>query len=105
MVEQSEQLTEFYESYAGWLSQGAPQDAPFKRDEGLCWNLTFFARECGYDTLKLGGEFQTQLTKAGLGVAYPFDDRFGARFSEARARQELHLNTKRIQWVQEHSGQ
>lgn len=97
---QSEELTEFYRSYAIWLEEGAPQWEPFSRTEGLCWSVLYFATHCGYRSEALLHELREQFEAAGLSQGYPFDEG-GMAHSKARTNATMHTNPKRIQWVRE----
>ena len=98
MTKQSEKLTQFYQAYAQWLDDGAPQDAPFTRTCGLCYNLRKSSK-----SLKLLKEMWEQFTSAGLHEDWPFHNSFIEYDQEGNA-DKCHLNPKRNAWVREHAN-
>jgi len=101
-MNQSEQLTEFYNSYKIWLEEGAPDMEPFSRNEGLCFSVQYFSLYCGYAQLDLLGEMNKQFKQAGLFISYPFNGS-GSYFSKEKMERTMHLNPARIKWVMDHA--
>jgi hypothetical protein len=98
---QSAKLTEFYQSYAKWLDEGAPDHKPFSRRFGLCTSFDDFMRD-SYGAIDQAciAELYEQFVAAGLSGNYPFDTHMA--YGEARHLARQHRNPKRIQWVREH---
>lgn len=93
-MEQSKELTAFYDAYLNWLERGAPNYDPFKRSLGLCNNLR---RWMGIVGSAARHEMTTQFKAAGLDESYPFDptEPYGLDFK--------HDNPARIEWVRAHA--
>lgn len=92
----SEQLKAFYKAYAAWLDAGAPQCFPFKRHEGLCYNLRKWS-DCNEE---LSGELLDQFVDADLDWEYPFD----GNWDNYSGDDYKHLNPARVSWVRKHAA-
>lgn len=108
----SDILQQFYNDYAAWLMDGAPEDndSGFSRDAGLCY-LIRHAWHCKEikpcfltitDRLDAKHEFLAQCQSAGLDYSFPFNDSRDEYFHETH-KQKAYLNEKRRQWVFDHS--
>lgn len=90
-------LQDFYDSYAQWLKDDAPEGNPFFRACGLCSNLYFFGG-CDDD---LCYEMSQQFLEADLSDEYPFNGDWDNYVDEIN-RGETHLNEARRKWVFDH---
>lgn len=90
-------LLNFYKAYNQWLSSGAPEDKPFSRKRGLCWNLVYGYAEEGSNLLE---EMIDQFEKAGLNTEYPFDLDMDMYTSSSKVA-IIHKNPKRVKWVKD----
>lgn len=97
---QSEQLTQFYRSYAGWLDDGAKEGMVFYRNHGLCLNLCEWLATADMQD-QLLGEIYDQFKDAGLCTVYPFNERDG--FHREHREHTCYLNEARINWVRQHA--
>lgn len=96
---QSKELTEFYQAYAKWLDEGAPNWEPFRRDCGLCLNLYKYTQE--EELLnRLDKELWQQFEDAGLNVYLPFNIKTSYR--DEKRTQTCFENPLRIKWVRDH---
>lgn len=91
-------LQQFYNAYAAWLDAGAPDDQPFTRHTGLCYNLYKFG---GNNDVRK--EMTRQFEEAGLDSHYPFNDGDVDDYEIRVDDLTQHLNLKRIQWVKDHA--
>jgi hypothetical protein len=107
------ELQAFYNAYALWLNDGAPEihdrkrvgihkvlivTTTFTRDVGLCCNFRRYAMDQGmHDWQALAVEMSDQFERElfPFGGPHKYDD-------EAR-RNVLHLNAERRAWVHKHS--
>lgn len=96
-------LKKFYRAYLEWVVLGAKKShAIFKRDEGLCVNLSRWL--AGQPTSAVEDEelenYQTELfRKAGLDATYPFNNGSGDEFY---AEYKMYQNQARLRWVLDH---
>jgi len=87
----SPDLIAFLKAWYEWATNGAPQNDPFTRGTGLCWNAGIWQG-------RTGSYVHGDLTSSFGGVRFPFgeddyDDRAGARTQ--------HECPKRLAWVRE----
>jgi len=102
MGTQSFELGEFYAAYAHWLDIGAPQDAPFHREYGLCRALDTFTdlmpkhlKNEMHDLLSM--EMRTQFVEANLDIVHPFN--LSIPYYYEGYWKECHKNIMRVNWV------
>lgn len=98
--EQSELLTSFYRAYQDWINAGAPNHKPFRRDKGLCFNLSNFCRDINVEDKAVSKEMNLQFKDAGLSGTIPFC-KYSAYHVEVRTSQ-CHINKERLTWVKDH---
>ena len=100
---QSENLTRFYKAYADWLDDGAPDDEPFSRNDGLCCNLKkVFLFGCDLPTIfRLNCEMRNQFGNTKLNRQFPFGGE--RKYLRENLRGTMHLNPLRVKWVREHA--
>lgn len=97
-------LKAFYNAYNDWVEQGAiTTHSTFDRAEGLCFNLTKWARQQGLPAVELVDTLKGEFVSTGLDEEFPFDvtDYWGRSptFVDARLAAAQHLNPKRMAWV------
>lgn len=100
MSKQSKELTKFYQEYALWLDEGAPNRIPFWKIHGLCASLA----DMDWPDeiyMRVKDEMKQQFFNARLSMVYPFNKGYEDFDNEAKFR-TIHLNQKRIQWVLDH---
>lgn len=100
MSKQSKELTKFYKEYALWLDEGAPNQLPFWRQNGLCASLA----DMDWPNeiyMRVKDEMNQQFVNAHLYMVYPFNGSSASFYKEACSK-TLHLNKKRIDWVLNH---
>jgi len=101
----SPELKSFYQAYTAWLDDGAPEDAPFSRCNGLCSNLIRFMKQQAVSLAQcwpLANELEQQFDSRGLSDSYPFGD--VEEYENECNANECHLNPLRIAWVKEHAA-
>lgn len=103
---QSKELTEFYQAYATWLDDGAPEGQVFSRKDGLCDNLYEYCTSKGMRRLwaELDAEMMEQFSAAGLHSIYPFNHGRSASYCSASNHDRHYLNPRRIAWVKAHAN-
>ena len=88
-------LLQFLIAYIKWLHTGA-RGVEFKRNTGLCSNLRrYFDYSKEEVLIHMCNLFEAQ----GLDRTYPFNE-FPFQFSDEVLSSTVHLNPKRIHWVQ-----
>jgi hypothetical protein len=108
MVNQSVELTGFYRMYRAWLNMGAPPSRIFQRSNGLCIALAGYTEQLGMRSANhevLSNEMDTQFIIAGLNPNFPFNEKLpdgGNTYWCERETRTMHLNPKRIKWVEDH---
>lgn len=97
MSVQSKELTYFYREYNKWLQNGAPNEAPFCREEGLCFSLNTLM---GYkESILAEVELRNQFRVNCLHYLFPFgEENFYMRTDNSTQ----HLDPLRIKWVEDH---
>ena len=101
----SETLQAFYVAYKQWLDDGAPiNDLAFDREDGLCWCLNMYLMQSdsllNSEKSVIREEMTNQFIEANLDESYPFGPRNVFTRDEINA--AMHLNKKRIAWVNNH---
>lgn len=98
-MEQSEDLTAFYQAYLEWVEDGAPErnGLGFCRMFGLCHNASKYAMNRLRDDQSIWFEMQAQFKGVGLEEYYPFGGR-EAYISE----DDCTKNYQRMKWVRDH---
>lgn len=97
-MEQSQELHNFYLAYKKWLDDGAPEGKPFSRTFGLCYSIIQYSRKDHLGSI-LTDEITKQFIDARLQNKYPFGKMVYEQEHEYRT---MHLNKKRIKWVNDH---
>lgn len=102
---QSELLTQFYQAYFKWVSEGAEEDIMFSRSYGLCFNIrVWVTRTMSLNSIDsfydLQSEMEKQFNHAGLAYEYPFGGQ--GVYNEEQTSGTLHQNKQRLAWVQSH---
>lgn len=100
-------LSEFYKSYAEWLSKGAPNYMPYDRHSGLCRALDTFCMRRGMNTLDryyLIDQQDKLFTDAGLNVSFPFHDGDLNQYHYETILGTCHQNVQRVNWVHAHAN-
>lgn len=100
-------LTEFYKSYAEWLSKGAPQNMPYWRESGLCLALKVFCWKLGMTVTerhRLCDEQNKLFTDAGLNDSFPFHNGEMTDYHYECTRHECYKNVQRVNWVHAHAN-
>lgn len=92
-------LQDFYDRYAQWLNEDAPEGNPFNRAWSLCTNLYFFS-DCDDDVCY---EMSKQFNAAGLSHDFPFNVDW-EDYSKGVSCDETYLNDKRRKWVFDHAS-
>lgn len=94
-------LKGYYQAYADWLDNGAPEFEPFNRGLGLCHNVDFY---CGDEYLQFVGDLREEqdalFEDAELDEIYPFGGR--ETFYEEMETDTSYLNKERVAWVRSH---
>lgn len=100
----SPELQQFYNAYATWLNEGAPEDHPdFERHTGLCLMLEEWALNKGlsYSQVELLSDgLSFQFEKAGLCMHYPFGE---GNYDVCLVHCTMHLDPLRTSWVYKHA--
>lgn len=95
----SPKLKMFYITYLAWLNNGAPQDEPFDRSSGLCWNIELYTGEIFSPIQR---EMMAQFHAAGLRDVVPFNI-IGASYGIEAMSKTCHENPARVAWVIKHA--
>lgn len=99
---QSKELTKFYQEYALWLEEGAPDKLPFWRQFGLCGNYKQHLLDGDLDNVDEHlNELTNQFEEANLMFLFPFNIS-GDDYNYESDNGVHHLNEKRIAWVHQH---
>ena len=102
----SPELQSFYNAYALWLNDGAPEihdkarvvTTTFARNVGLCTNFDRYIMDHGIrNGHLLGAEMFDQFERE----SYPFGG--ATLYNDEARRNVLHLNAERRAWVHKHS--
>lgn len=106
----SPELQAFYNAYATWLNNGAPEThnkarivtSTFARNVGLCSNFERYMMDHGIRSAEIHATEMFEQFGGGLKRAsYPFG---GPKMYENEARTNVsHLNAERRAWVHKHS--
>lgn len=99
---QSKMLTEFYNNYHDWASEGAPEHPDFHRGVGLCNCYLYFLHDHKLPELTREArldEMEKQFLEAGLNPNYPFGH---DAYQDAFANDTMHLCPVRMAWVKSH---
>lgn len=95
---QSEGLTAFYQTYAKWLDDEAPNNQPFCRSFGLCSAIDIFITDL-WKQSQIKREMFQQFEAAGLHANYPFGS---AEYYRRMKEGTVYLQPARVKWVREH---
>lgn len=96
-------LSEFYKSYAEWLSKGAPNNMPYSRHSGLCHAAELFSlqHKSQYPIIRKQVEL---FIDAGLNVSFPFHDGDMNQYHYESILGNCHKNVQRVNWVHAHAN-
>lgn len=101
VINQSEDLTNFYISYEFWLELGAIDDGVFSRRFGLCGNLLGFYSNSNNKS-ELLNEMKKQFKDANLPFPFAFSKN-GEDYHAECINSNCHKNRQRIKWVKDHT--
>lgn len=100
---QSAELTRFYRDYLDWLNNYRPWwNTCFRRDTGLCYNLTHWCAVRQLSTSRLWDEIKAQFEAAKLSREFPFNRTPKDYLNEVET-DTLHMNEERMKWVRDHA--
>lgn len=88
----SPQLRRFLADWLAWATTGAPNEKPFSRHRGLCWNAR---HNVGWDTET---ELCDILFREFMDMAYPFNPIEG-EYARLNREGKQHLHQPRLDWV------
>lgn len=88
-------MYEYLKSYKAWVTNGAPNAAPYQRDYGLHFNLSFYSSDVTVIN-KLEKELDLLFEKEGLDSEYPFGmDNYFTRNKNLTQ----HIDPLRTRWI------
>ena len=97
-------MLEFLKSWRKWVDEGAPEGAPYSRDEGLCIAIYDYCRQQYSDGIRRRiryVELDTLVENALINTygrgSYPFGGR--TRYGQDSRNKVMHLNELRLAWV------
>ena len=95
----SPELKQFHKDLQAWIDNGCTDSLSFRRHEGLCYNVWFWAYFRKLDGWELRRELKSSFKNAGLDEEIPFN----VRVDDFNEEENCYTNKARLEWIHQHA--